>query len=75
MIYQSRSKLTCSSASVDDDFDDEENDDDEVEPVVSNYTCEDCNYRWEVVFEDDEQAELDEVQYCPMCGTNNTTLL
>ena len=39
------------------------------EPVVSSYACEDCDYRWEVTFEDEEDEELNDSQYCPMCGS------
>ncbi|MES0491151.1 MAG: hypothetical protein ABUK01_14220 [Leptospirales bacterium] len=49
-----------------------EDDDDVVfEEVNVSFACEDCDYRWESAFESDEDA--DEVQYCPMCGTANTT--
>jgi len=48
-------------------------DDDDVafEEVNVSFACEDCDYRWESSFESDEDA--DETQYCPMCGTANTT--
>lgn len=46
--------------------------DDNTEVVVS-YACEDCDYRWEVTFEDEEEESLDATQYCPMCGSANST--
>lgn len=52
-----------------DDF--EEDEEDEEEEYYISYACEDCDYRWEVLVEDDE--EIDAVQYCPMCGSANTT--
>lgn len=64
----------------DDDEDEEECDDfeedeegvgDEREIAVS-YACEDCDYRWEVYLEE-EDDELDDTQYCPMCGSANTS--
>ena len=67
-------KLQCQ---MNDGFEDEEdvNEEDEVEAVevVVSYACEDCDYRWEVTFEDEEDQAIDDVQYCPMCGSANTT--
>ena len=51
---------------------DDENDD-LAEEIVTSYACEDCDYRWEVIFEDEEDEELNETQYCPMCGSANCT--
>lgn len=50
---------------------DEENVGGEREIAVS-YACEDCDYRWEVYLEE-EDDELDDTQYCPMCGSANTS--
>ena len=60
-----------------DDEDKEDEDEDELEEeldeIIVSYACEDCDYRWEVTFEDEEEEALDETQYCPMCGSANTT--
>lgn len=40
--------------------------------IAVSYACEDCDYRWEVYVEE-EDDELDDTQYCPMCGTANTS--
>lgn len=60
-----------------DGYSDEEEDDDDDEPentqIITSFACEDCDYRWEVTFADEEEEALDEVQYCPMCGSSNTT--
>ncbi|MCB1145234.1 MAG: hypothetical protein KDK41_00560 [Leptospiraceae bacterium] len=55
----------------DDQF--EEEDEIEATEIVVSYACEDCDYRWEVTFEDEEDEAVDDVQYCPMCGSANTT--
>jgi hypothetical protein len=69
---------------VDDDEEEDENrnknpDDDEEETPVGgereiavSYACEDCDYRWEVYLEE-EDDEMDDTQYCPMCGSANTS--
>lgn len=69
-------------SSDDDDDDDDKADkdfDDEDEETVGgereiaiSYACEDCDYRWEVYLEE-EDDELDDTQYCPMCGSANTS--
>jgi len=41
------------------------------EEISVSYACEDCDYRWESVMEHEDEA--DRVQYCPMCGSSNTT--
>jgi DNA-directed RNA polymerase subunit RPC12/RpoP len=51
--------------------DDEETVGGEREIAVS-YACEDCDYRWEVYLEE-EDDEMDDTQYCPMCGSANTS--
>lgn len=53
-----------------DEYDDDDDDDEEEEYVVLSFACEDCDYRWEVTVEDEDQEEI---QYCPMCGSSNTT--
>ena len=53
------------------DEDDEETVGGEREIAVS-YACEDCDYRWEVYLEE-EDDEMDDTQYCPMCGSANTS--
>lgn len=58
---------------VDDYSDDEDEDEEFVESVILSYACEDCDYRWETTFESEEDAEIDELQICPMCGSSNTT--
>ena len=57
----------------DEDDDDDEENDDLAEEIVTSYACEDCDYRWEVTFEDEEDEQLNETQYCPMCGSANCT--
>ena len=73
-------KMYC--AADDDDEDEEERqgglDDDEEggvggeREIAVSYACEDCDYRWEVYLEE-EDDELDDTQYCPMCGSANTS--
>lgn len=65
-----------------DDDEDEEEERDEFEEdeegvggereIAVSYACEDCDYRWEVYLEE-EDDELDDTQYCPMCGSANTS--
>lgn len=66
-------------ASDDEDEEEETEDFDEDEEGVGgereiavSYACEDCDYRWEVYLEE-EDDELDDTQYCPMCGSANTS--
>ena len=54
------------------DDEDEEDDESEAEEVVVSYACEDCDYRWEVTYEDEDEA-YESTQYCPMCGSANCT--
>ncbi|MBS0618040.1 MAG: hypothetical protein JSR44_07615 [Spirochaetes bacterium] len=72
-------KIYCAAEDDDDDDenDDHKSDDDEEgvggeREIAVSYACEDCDYRWEVYFEE-EDDELDDTQYCPMCGSANTT--
>lgn len=60
---------------IDDDLEemDEYEEEDHFQEIVVSYACEDCDYRWEVTFEDEEDEEINESQYCPMCGSQNTT--
>lgn len=61
---------------IDDDLeemDEYEEEEDHFQEIVVSYACEDCDYRWEVTFEDEEDEEINESQYCPMCGSQNTT--
>lgn len=66
------------SADDEDDEEQEEFDEDDEEGVggereiAISYACEDCDYRWEVYLEE-EDDELDDTQYCPMCGSSNTS--
>ncbi len=53
-------------------YEDEDTETEEQEEVIVSYACEECDYRWEATFEDDEQAESDN-PYCPMCGSSNVT--
>lgn len=67
-----------STSDDDDEFDDDEDEDEEEEEVneiVISFACEDCDYRWEVVVEENEEEEEDyeESHYCPMCGSSNVT--
>ena len=49
------------------DYDEvDEDEEEENTEIVTSYACEDCDYRWEVTFENEEEEALDEVQYCPM---------
>ncbi|MDH5716443.1 MAG: hypothetical protein OEZ22_02260 [Spirochaetia bacterium] len=71
--YKNRYKFGSSESLEDEVEDDDENEDyDENEEVIISYACEDCDYRWEVTV-DEEDIEYDNLQYCPMCGSMNTT--
>ncbi|AFM10781.1 hypothetical protein [Turneriella parva] len=75
-----KAKIYLASDDDDDDDDKPEKEfDDEDEETVGgereiaiSYACEDCDYRWEVYLEE-EDDELDDTQYCPMCGSANTS--
>lgn len=54
---------------IDDDANEDEEEPGEMHPV--SYACEDCDYRWEMSFETEDETE--EMQFCPMCGSANTT--
>lgn len=67
-------------AGEDDDEDEDERDEFEEDEeavggereIAVSYACEDCDYRWEVYLEE-EDDESDDTQYCPMCGSANTS--
>jgi DNA-directed RNA polymerase subunit RPC12/RpoP len=40
--------------------------------IAVSYACEDCDYRWEVYMEEEDDGS-DDTQYCPMCGSANTS--
>ncbi len=70
-------KLYLASDDDDEDEESEDFDDDEEgvggeREIAISYACEDCDYRWEVYLEE-EDDELDDTQYCPMCGSANTS--
>lgn len=71
-------KLHLAGDDDDDDDDEREEYEDDEEGVggereiAISYACEDCDYRWEVYLEE-EDDELDDTQYCPMCGSANTS--
>jgi DNA-directed RNA polymerase subunit RPC12/RpoP len=70
-----RPKLFLAPMDDEDEEDTEDFDEDEEEDaheIAISYACEDCDYRWEVYLED-EDDELDDTQYCPMCGSANTS--
>jgi len=68
-----KKNLATNQDGFEEEVDDDDGDDFEQEAIQVSYACEDCDYRWEVTFEDEEEEALDEIQYCPMCGTANTT--
>lgn len=72
-------KMYCMSDDDEEEENERENglDDDEEgvggeREIAISYACEDCDYRWEVYLEE-EDDELDDTQYCPMCGSANTS--
>ena len=74
-----KAKMYLASDDDDEDEDKEDGLDDDDEEGVGgereiaiSYACEDCDYRWEVYLEE-EDDELDDTQYCPMCGSANTS--
>ena len=40
--------------------------------IAISFACEDCDYRWEIYVEDEDE-DLDDTQFCPMCGSANTS--
>lgn len=74
-----KAKIYLASDEDDDEDKPEKEFEDEDEETVGgereiaiSYACEDCDYRWEVYLEE-EDDELDDTQYCPMCGSANTS--
>lgn len=73
-------KVKMYLAGDDDDEDDEDRPDGEDDEegvggereIAVSYACEDCDYRWEIYLEE-EDDEMDDTQYCPMCGSANTS--
>ena len=65
-------KIKCQSMEDEVDEFDEEEADEVTDEVVISYACEDCDYRWEITAEDEEEV-YEEIQYCPMCGSANST--
>lgn len=73
-------KIYCAAKDDDDDEDEDrpgasEEDEEGVggeREIAVSYACEDCDYRWEVYMEE-EDDDLDDTQYCPMCGSANTS--
>ncbi|HMW07044.1 MAG TPA: hypothetical protein PK079_16280 [Leptospiraceae bacterium] len=56
-----------------DEFDDEyDAEDDEYDDTTVTMACDDCDYRWKISLEvDDEEESYDEDLICPMCGSSN----
>ncbi len=54
----------------------EEEDDDLTDQesigIFVSYVCEDCDYRWDIKFQDELEAEMNEAQHCLMCGSLNS---
>ena len=48
-------------------------DEDEENTEIVSFVCEDCDYRWEDAYSEDEVDERSLV--CPMCGSVNVTQL
>ena len=67
-------KLYCASEEdEDDEVEDDENDDEGGDREIAiSFACEDCDYRWEIYVEDEDE-DLDDTQFCPMCGSANTS--
>lgn len=75
MLDDQKLKYKFSGEDDDEVEETEEYDDDEDtggREIAVSYACEDCDYRWEIYLEDDDE-DLDEAQYCPMCGSANTS--
>ena len=54
-----------------------EEDEDNLEQLSSvevSFTCEDCDYRWDISVPSNEGDEIEEEAfYCPMCGSTSVT--
>jgi hypothetical protein len=58
----------------DDDYIDEYDDDEEGEEYDDTYVtlaCEDCDYRWKVPIDFEDESGGYEDAICPMCGSSN----
>ncbi|MDH4261591.1 MAG: hypothetical protein OEV78_00950 [Spirochaetia bacterium] len=64
-------KMQADNEELEDEFAVEEEEEELIEEFTMSFACEDCDYRWEISFETEEESE--EVQFCPMCGSANTT--
>lgn len=53
------------------EYDDENEETDDYDDTFATLACEDCDYRWKVPvdFEDDTSDFEDSI--CPMCGSSN----
>ncbi len=51
-------------------YDDEDSQEDFEQ---SSFVCEDCDYRWEAAYDNEEWD--DKATVCPMCGSINVTQL
>ena len=62
---------------LEDKYEEEEEEEDSAEgeesPELSNFVCEDCDYRWEDSYSGEDWEEQGLV--CPMCGSVNITQL
>jgi Zn finger protein HypA/HybF involved in hydrogenase expression len=57
---------------LEEDLDWDEDVEDDEDSEHASFVCEDCDYRWEIYLEE-EDDEMDDTQYCPMCGSANTS--
>jgi len=64
-------RMQAESEELEEEFAEDDDDDDVAEEYSVSFACEDCDYRWEMSFENEEESE--DVQFCPMCGSANTT--
>ncbi len=55
--------------------DDDEDEEEESNEIVVSLACEDCDYRWEILVDENEEDTIDfeSSMYCPMCGSSNVT--
>ncbi len=56
-----------------DEFDDEyDAEDEEYDDTTVTMACDDCDYRWKISLEvEDEEETQEEELICPMCGSSN----
>lgn len=74
---ETKAKLYLAGEDEDEDAEDRPEGEDEEgvggeREIAVSYACEDCDYRWEIYLEE-EDDEMDDTQYCPMCGSANTS--